>query len=139
MVPGGGDDIVPCIVAIAPTQAEPDGTPGRTDGQSCESLNEAQDRRRLPLRQLGLCSLRASPAVFLKNVKKKNLKFCKTKPLCPIESINRPEKQVKTKPNEATKAKLDSAISPLESVNGLWRWLRLSDSKRNLSCRLFEH
>jgi hypothetical protein len=75
MVPGGGDDIVPCIVAIAPTQAEPDGTPGRTDGQSCESLNEAQDRRRLPLRQLGLCSLRASPAVFLKNVKKKESKI----------------------------------------------------------------
>jgi hypothetical protein len=35
------------------------------------------------------------------NTKKKNLKFSKTKPLSPMESVNMPEKQVKTKPYEA--------------------------------------
>jgi hypothetical protein len=44
---------------------------------------------------------------------KKNLKFCKTKPLSPMESANQCEKWVKTKPNEARKAKLDVVISLL--------------------------
>jgi hypothetical protein len=56
-------------------QAKLDGVRGRTDGQSCESLNGARYRHRLPLRQPGLCSLRASPAVFLEKAKKKESKI----------------------------------------------------------------
>jgi hypothetical protein len=43
----------------------------------------------------------ASRPFSAKKTKKKNLKFYKTKPLSPVKSIKRPQKQAKTKPNEA--------------------------------------
>jgi hypothetical protein len=76
-------------------------------------------------RQLGPCSPEASPAIIPQEAEKKNLKIYKTKPLSPIESIKRPEKQVKTKPNEAKVAR----HKPFRISRPCWQWLCFADSK----------
>jgi hypothetical protein len=83
--------------------------------QGIHSGSESREARALIVAWDRLESCTATvviPRNLRKTPKKKNLKFYKTKPLRTMESINRPQKWAKTKPNEAKKAEAHIGISP---------------------------
>jgi hypothetical protein len=113
----------------AMTQARNDSTPqSQSESRQVRALRGAS-RLETCAARLETCTATVITAPHAKNPKKKNLKFCKTKPLSPIGSANQPKKQAKTKPNEARKVKVWIGISLLESASRSKRWLRSTNSK----------